>query len=305
MAENYLGNPKITAKDIYAQDVTALLSKNVLQYPAHKYGDAQKQMAPTNPLWWMHTLVLSRMKLRMNKWVTPFILYDDKFFLRGGAVHTEMGHIYPMVVSDKDIPKPGEDLITKRGEYLRIIQEESGKEKLHLRTVIDSRKFDHAERFYDFSNYAEIMQHYVTTLERANNMFFNTLIAGILIGMTGGCVLFDEGTDLERFFQPQGKDIVPTADFSDMARKYFENDGEVKKYIKQEIGRAVGMMKNKAVYDPTLVVDELNAQSIEIKEYEFPDLSTADKLKQQLKKMYVIEDGGKQKTLSDSRRRCL
>lgn len=254
----------------------------------------------------MHTLVLSRMALRMNKWVAPFILYDDKFFLRNGAVHTEMGHIYPMVVSDKDVPQPGDDLITKRGEYLRIIQEESGKEKLHLRTIVDTRKFDHAERFYDFNNYAEIMQHYVTTLERANNRFFNSLIAGMMIGMTGGCVLFDEGTDLERFFQPQGKDITPTEAFSKMAREYYQNDGEVKKFIKQEIGRTVGMMKNKAVYDPTLVIDEINARSIEIKEkYEFPDLSDQNKLKQHLKKMYTIQDGGKQKTLEDSRRRCL
>lgn len=51
MAEQYLGNPQITAKDIYARDASALLSKNVLQYPAHKYGDAQKQMSPQNPLW--------------------------------------------------------------------------------------------------------------------------------------------------------------------------------------------------------------------------------------------------------------
>lgn len=51
MAETYLGNQQITAKDIYSMDATALLSKNILQYPAHKYGDAQKQMAPVNPLW--------------------------------------------------------------------------------------------------------------------------------------------------------------------------------------------------------------------------------------------------------------
>lgn len=305
MAETYLGNPTITAKDIYAADASALLTKNILQYPAHKYGDAQKQMAPTNPLWWMHTLTLSRMRLRMNEWVTPFILFDDKFFLRNGAVHTEVGHIYPTAIAEKDIPKPGEDLITKRGEYLRIIQEESGKEKIHLRTLVDSRKFDHAERFYDFGNYAEIMQYYVTTLERANNLFFNTLVAGMLIGMTGGVVLFDEGTELERFFQPTGKDITPTEEFSDMAKKYFANDGEIKAHIKREIGRTIGMMKNRAVYDPTLVVDELNAQSYELKELDFPDLSDFDKVKKWMKGMYVIEDQGKEKTLSDSRRRCL
>lgn len=51
MAEQYLGNPTITAKDIFTRDATALLSKNLLQFPAHKYEDAQKQMAPQNPLW--------------------------------------------------------------------------------------------------------------------------------------------------------------------------------------------------------------------------------------------------------------
>lgn len=158
----------------------------------------------------MHTLALSRMKMEMNEWVRPFILYDDKFFLRNGAVHTEMGHIYPVAVKDSDIPKPGENLVTIRGEYLRIIQEESGKDPIYLRTLIDARKMDHAEKFYDFGDYAEVMQHYITTIARANNLFFNSLIGGMFIGMTGGAVLFDEGTELERMFQPTGKDIVPT-----------------------------------------------------------------------------------------------
>lgn len=253
----------------------------------------------------MHTLALSRMKMEMNEWVRPFILYDDKFFLRNGAVHTEMGHIYPVAVTDKDIPKPGDNLVTIRGEYLRIIQEESGKDPIYLRTLIDSRKFDHAEKMYDFSDYAELMQHYVTTIARANNVFFNTLVAGMFIGMTGGAVLFDEGTELERFFQPAGKDIVPTKAFSEAARKYFDNDGEVKKHLKREIGRVVGMMKNRAVYDPTLVIDEINARSAEIKDYEFPDISDENKLKQWMKSMYTTTQNNKMMTHPDSRRRCL
>lgn len=216
----------------------------------------------------------------MNEWVKPFIRYDDKFFLRNGAVHTEMGHIYPTIVKDTDIPQPGDNLITKRGEYLRIIQEESGKDPIYLRTVIDQRKFDHAERFYSFEQYAEIMQYYVTTLSRATNRFFNNLIAGMFIGMTGGAVMFDEGTELERMFQPTGKDVTPTEAFSKMAREYYSNDGEVKKALKREIGRMVNNMKNRAVYDPSLIVDEVNAQPQEIKEsYKFPDISDEAKVK--------------------------
>lgn len=305
MAETYLGNPTITAKDIYSRDATALLSKNILQYPAHKYADAQKQMAPQNPLWWMHTLVLSRMSLEMHEWVRPFIKYDNKFFLRGGAVHTEMGHIYPVAVKDSDIPKPGENLVTQRGEYLRIIQEESGKDPIYLRTVIDQRKFDHAERFYSFEDYAAVMQYYVTTLSRATNLFFNSLIAGMFIGMTGGAVMFDEGTQLERFFQPSGKDITPTEAFSKMAREYYSNTGEVKKHIKREIGRMVMNMKNRAVYDPSLIIDEVNAQSQEIKEYNFPDISDENKIKKWLKSMYLKSQGGKTMTHEHSRRRCI
>lgn len=90
---------------------------------------------------------------------------------------------------------------------------------------------------YSFADYAEIMQYYVTTLSRANNTFFNTLIAGMFIGMTGGAVLFDEGTDLERFFSPSGKSIVPTENYSKQAKKYFDDQGEIKKRIKDEIGR--------------------------------------------------------------------
>lgn len=307
MAETYQGNPQITAKDIFSRDATALLSKNILQYPAHKYGDAQKQMAPQNPLWWMHTLVLSKMRLDMNEWVKPFIRYDNKFFLRGGAVHTEMGHIYPVAVKDTDIPKPGENLVTPRGEYLRIIQEESGKDPIYLRTLIDKRKFDHAERFYSFEDYAAIMQYYVTTLSGATNLFFNSLIAAMFIGMTGGAVLFDEGTQLERFFQPSGKDITPTDEFSKAARAFYSNDGEIKKHIKREIGRMVVNMKNRAVYDPSLIVDEVNAQPQEIKEsYKFPDLSDEAKVKKWMKEMYLIKtDDGKIKTHEHSRRRCV
>lgn len=216
-----------------------------------------------------------------------------------------MGHIYPVAITDKDIPKPGEDLITKRGEYIRIIQEESGKDPIYLRTVVDARKFDHAERFYDFGDYAQVMQHYITTLSRANNLFFNQLIAGMFIGMTGGAVLFDEGTDLERMFQPAGKDIVPTEQFSAQARQYYSNDGEIKKHIKREIGRMAGNMKNRAVYDPTLVIDELNAQSQELKDYAFPDISDESKIKAWMKSMYTTTKNQKIMTHPDSRRRCL
>lgn len=254
----------------------------------------------------MHTLVLSRMAMEMNEWVKPFIKYDDKFFLRNGAVHTEMGHIYPVAVKPSDIPQPGQDLITKRGEYLRIIQEESGKDPIYLRTVIDKRKFDHAEKFYSFENYAEIMQYYVTRLASAQNLFFNQLIAGMFIGMTGGAIMFDEGTHLERMFQPSGKDVTPTEQFSKAAREYYSNDGEIKKHIKREIGRMAGNMKNRGVYDPSIIVDEVNAQALEIAEnYKFPDISDETKLKKWLKSMYLKSEGGKVKTHEHSRRRCI
>lgn len=228
----------------------------------------------------MHTLVLSRMSMEMNEWVKPFIKFDDKFFLRNGAVHTEMGHIYPVAVKPSDIPQPGQDLITKRGEYLRIIQEESGKDPIYLRTVIDQRKFDHAEKFYSFEDYADVMQYYVTRLASAQNLFFNQLIAGMFIGMTGGAIMFDEGTQLERMFQPSGKDIAPTEAFSKAAREYYKNDGEIKKHIKREIGRMVENMKNRGVYDPSIIVDEVNAQPLEIAtDYKFPDISDETKLK--------------------------
>lgn len=65
------------------------------------------------------------------------------------------------------------------------------------------------------------------------------------------------------------------------------------------------MMKNRAVYDPTLVIDELNAQSQEIKDYEFPDISDENKLKQWMKGMYTTTKNNKLMTHPDSRRRCL
>lgn len=302
MAEQYLGNRQITAKDIYARDLTAVYSKNILQYPTSKLEDSEKQMAPVNPLWWMYTLVQSNMGLTLPDWVQAFLIFDDKFFLRNGAVHTEVGRVYPVAMTDKDIPKPGDDLVTKRGDYLRIIQEESGKDPIYLRTLLDKRFADHADKFYSFNDYSQIMSYYVTALTRANNLFLNSLVAGMFIGMTGGAVMFDAGTDLEKFFQPTGKDITPTEAFSKAARAYYSNDGEVKKHIKREVGRMVGLMKNRAVYDPSLIVDEINPTKKEIKESKFPDISDQAKLKTWIKGMYTSDNN---KTHEETRRKSL
>lgn len=305
MSEKYLGNPEVTAKQLYAADLTASYSKNVLTHPTQKYDGAQKQMSPQNPLWWVHTLVLSRQNYQLPEFARQFLVYDDKFFLRGGAVHTEMGVVYPEIVKSDSIPKPGEALTTPRADYIRIIQEESGKDPIYLRTHVDQRKFDHAERFYSFFDYAQIMDHYIKVLSDGNVLFLETLIAAMIIAYTGGAVMFDEGSQLERFFQPTGKDICPTEEWSKKAREFYKDDGETKKVIKREAGRVAQCMKNRAIYDPTLIIDEINMQKVEIREPEkFPDISDEAKTKKWLKSMYCDSTDPK-KTNDLSRRKAL
>lgn len=303
-AENYLGNPTVTAKDLYARDLTGSYSKNVLLYPTQKYEGAQKQMSPQNPLWWIHTLVLAKQNYELPDFARQFMVYDDKFFLRGGAVHTETGIVYPEVVKASSIPKPGEALTTPRADYIRIIQEESGKDPIYIRAHVDQRKFDHAEKFYSFFDYAQIMEHYVKVLTDANVLFLESMIAAMMIAYTGGAIMFDEGTQLEIMFQPTGKDICPTEEWSKQARTFFSNDGEAKAVIKREAGRVAMAMKNRGVYDPSSIVDEINMQKQEIKVEKFPDISDENKTKKWMKSMY-LDDADPTKTNDLSRRKAL
>lgn len=309
----YLGNPTITPKDLYAADATALISKKSMDFTAKTYQSAQEQMSDMKPMWIWHFLTLAMSFLDLPNYIEPFLSFDGKLYLRGGLLHIEQGKILPKVSkgygeNQVDYPKVGEDLVIKRQEFLRHYHEEAGKEPIHVTAVVDQRVFDHAEKIPEFSTYKAMLSAYTRSLVSSINIFLTCAFNAVILGFTRGLIFLEKGSELERFFQPTGKDITPEEQYSKNARDFYT--GEAKKILKDLCGEAMEKLKNIIVYDPDTVVDFVSLLSRpatirEISSRKVEDISDLSKIKAYYKKTYLKEEGGKFKLVDITRRKSL
>lgn len=310
MAEQYQGNPQIVAKQLYSADLTSLYSKKSSIFPVDSIESAKKQMADIKPAQWLDHMGITMLSFILPDFARSLIVYRPEAAIGEIFLHSELGNVFSLPVKDKDIPKPGENLVVKKAPYLKHIQEESGHKRYHYRTAVDHRMFDFANKYQSFEEYAKYTAQITKAIAKGEARLLTQMTAAMLIGCCGGMVFSYEGTYLERLFSPSGKEIYPGEDYSKQANEYHKSDGEIVKDIKELAGTFCSGFKNNDNYSVNCLLDEIKQEPTEVvfKNNELADYfksSSLQELKSKFKKMYLDEKGGKQYLKPVTRRRSL
>lgn len=99
--------------------------KNSTLMPANTMADVEKSFAPSHLFFTDRDLYYSMPSNFRRPYVLEFLEDDSRAPYRGFYKRTEVGQMFPEIITDEETPKPGDKLVFKRQVPVNIYQDES------------------------------------------------------------------------------------------------------------------------------------------------------------------------------------
>lgn len=85
--------------------------KGVISDPANTMVDVEQAFAPSHLFFTDRDLYYSDFEIINPPYVHEFLEFDDRAPYRGFYKRTEVGVMFPRLIKDEDVPKPGDPLV--------------------------------------------------------------------------------------------------------------------------------------------------------------------------------------------------
>lgn len=207
--------------------------------------------------------------------------------------------MFPEVVTPKDVPAPGKELVWKRREPVNIYQDESADiPDVHFRNSVDFHMFDFSRHFLDSSDYARVKNAIFDGM-RAGNAQIEKLFVDSFIASALGIWSYPYGDPLFQFFTNDDT-YIPEENFSKVAHNFLKKDGELRKSLVELRKYVSKYYINRIPYLTSPNTHEVIGQSLDltVPKYDkmLADKSDASKTLKYIQKCFLAEDGQKKYT---------
>lgn len=206
--------------------------KNDISMPPNKIEDVQGQFAPAHLFFSEKDLYYSDVPDYDAEYVIEFLDDDRRAPHRGFYKRTEVGRMYPEIVKDEDIPKPGDKLVTPRRQPVSIWQDESVPiPDLHFRNYVDFHRFDFAINFLNSEDYFKITNAIFDAIRQGNAMMERAIVDTFLASIIG-LYVYPRGHELYPLFT-DSDDYTPDDQYSKVSRGFLIKNGEIRKRLQE------------------------------------------------------------------------
>lgn len=204
--------------------------KNSVLMPANEMKEVEKGFAPSHLFFTDYDLYYSFPNNLRKPYVMEFLDEDERAPYRGFYKRTEVGQMFPEIITDAETPKPGDKLVFKRQTPVNIYQDESAPlEDWHLRNCVDWHHFDFSQRFLSASDYFNITTAVFRAMQRGNALVERAIVDYYLTSILG--IYSYPMTDILFPLFTENDDYAPDEQFSKNARSFYLKTKEVKKRL--------------------------------------------------------------------------